>query len=298
MMRLKSGTEHLNYGREIIQNWGADLYSQKAQSLQSVQTHENDAGVAGKKRTRSGNHPQSSFRVLDIGSGPGTDLHNVRLEIENRQLADARLPLELWGIESYKPNIDKCKQLGIRTAQCDIEKDDFPGKEGQYDLLIANQVLEHTKEIFWIMAEAGRLLRPGGHFIVGVPNIASLHNRLLLMLGQQPTQIQSMSAHVRGFTKPDFRQFATTGELFRLIRFRGSNFYPLPPVLSRPLARIFPTLAWGSFYLLERTGREGTFLECLWGDADFLETPFFGGPQNPTRSGWHKQWLKQIANKS
>lgn len=261
--RLKSGTEHLNYGRDIIRHWGADLYAEAVESRAD--------GV---------------FRVLDLGCGHGEDLRNIRDEIEARSAAAVdsapfELPVELHGVESYAPYVAECRAAGIQTHALNIERDPYPGKDGEYDLIVANQILEHTKEIFWIFAEVARLLKPGGRFIAGVPNLASFHNRVLLIFGQQPTQIKSMSAHVRGFTKPDMREFAETGGLFELRAFRGSNFYPLPPALSKPLARIFPTLAWGSFYLLERTPAAGNFLDCLTGDDNFLETPFYGSPQNP-----------------
>lgn len=252
--KLKEGTEYLNYGRHIIFDWGAQL------------TEENNDG---------------SFLVLDLGCGPGTDLDNIQNVARTRNPEKAK-NLKLFGIESWPPNVKKCQSLGITTWNKNIELDKYPGKDQSFDLIIANQVLEHTKEIFWIFAEVARLLKPGGHFIVGVPNIASLHNRLLLLFGQQPTQIQSLSAHVRGFTKPDMRHFAQTGGLFELVGFRGSNFYPFPPFISKPLARLFPTLAWGSFYKLKRTAKQGSFLECLQSEDDFLETPFYGSPQNPS----------------
>ena len=34
---------------------------------------------------------------------------------------------------------------------------------------------------------------------------------------------------------------------FELDRFGGGNFYPFPPFLAKPLARMFPNLAWGIF---------------------------------------------------
>lgn len=256
MKRLKSGTEHLNYGRHIIQQWGAELYRQ--------------------------HHGSGPVRILDLGCGPGTDLQNVRHQIEQEHQGSVT-NLELFGIESYAPNVALCKAARIKTTAANIENDAYPGKNGYYDVVLANQVLEHTKEIFWIFSEVGRILKPGGHFIVGVPNIASFHNRLLLMFGQQPTQIQSMSAHVRGFTRPDLRQFAQTGDYFELVAFRGSNFYPLPPLLARPLARLLPNMAWGAFFMFRRTTKIGDFLECLNGQHNFLETPFYGSPQNPAR---------------
>ncbi|MCB1172474.1 MAG: methyltransferase domain-containing protein [Leptospiraceae bacterium] len=252
--QLKEGTEHLNYGRHIIADWGAELYA---------------------------NSIARPFRILDLGCGPGTDLDNIRIKAAEGAGSESRLQLEMHGLESWPPNIEKCNALGIQTWQADLERDRYPGADQSFDLIVANQVLEHTKEIFWIFNEADRLLKPGGHFMIGVPNLASFHNRILLMFGQQPTQIQSMSAHVRGFTKPDLRRFGETGDFFRLVAFRGSNFYPLPPFLSKPLARLLPTMAWGAFLLFERTTKQGEFLECLHGDEHFLETPFYGSPQNP-----------------
>ncbi len=253
-VNLKKGTEHLNYGREILRDWGAE----HALSCES--------GVVS---------------VYDIGCGHGTDIINIKNSADAK--SNRRIDWRLAGIENFADYQKECKQLGIQTFAVDLERDSFPGKDASIDILISNQVLEHTKEIFWIFSEAARLLKPGGRFLVGVPNLASLHNRLLLLFGQQPTAQQSYSAHVRGFTKPDFRKFAETGGYFRLTAFRGSNFYPFPPGLARPLARMLPTMAWGAFFNLERTGKSGDFLDCLYGDENFLETPFYGSPQNPAK---------------
>jgi SAM-dependent methyltransferase len=145
-----------------------------------------------------------------------------------------------------------------------IERDRLPFESGPVDLVIANQVPEHTQELFWIAHEVSRMLRVGGSFVVGVPNLASLHNRVLLAFGRQPTPIRSASAHVRGFTRPDL--LACFDDCFlggcRCAGFGGSNFYPFPPVLARPLARAFPTLAWGIFArLVKPSPYERQFLD-------------------------------------
>ena len=61
-----------------------------------------------------------------------------------------------------------------------------------------------------------------------------------------------------------------------MAQFGGSNFYPLPPLLARPLARALPTLAWGIFFRLVKErdyGRE--FLD--YPIAEKLETNFYVG---------------------
>ncbi len=261
--KLKTGTEFLNYGRQIIRDWGGLYLDEVARA----------APRDGKP---------ARFRVLDLGCGHGTDLWNIKEETEKRAHLDGRVAtVELHGIENYPPHILELKEVGILTHSLDIEHEEYPGADESYDIIIANQVLEHTKELFWIFSETTRLLKPGGMFLVGVPNLASFHNRFLLFFGQQPTCQQNMSAHVRGFTWPDLRQFGETGGFFRMTARAGSNFYPFPPDTARRLAKMFPSLAWGLFARFQRTEKRGDFLECL--TDDLLETPFYGSPRNPAR---------------
>jgi len=136
--------------------------------------------------------------VVDIGAGSGDDLMIYKKYSPTASLI---------ALEGYEPNISKLEARGIKTYMHNLEKDKFPFENNSIDVINANQILEHTKEIFWIFHEVTRTLKVGGHFVFGVPNLASLHNRLLLCFGKQPTPIQNDSAHVRGYTKSDILQF-------------------------------------------------------------------------------------------
>jgi hypothetical protein len=100
----------------------------------------------------------------------------------------------------------------------------------------------------------------------------------LLALGRQPTVIQTNSAHVRGFTKPDFLKFLSScfpgGFICRSCL--GVNFYPFPPLFAKPLARLFPNMAWGMFLLLMKIRPYGGEFLCYPEDHR-LETPFYVG---------------------
>jgi len=160
----------------------------------------------------------------------------------------------------------------------DIERGVFPFANESIDVVVANQILEHTKEIFWIFHEITRVLTVGGKLIIGVPNLASLHNRLLLLIGIQPTSIQNASAHVRGYTKYDLLRFLRNcfPDGYELKGFGGSNFYPFPPIIARPLARIFPNMAWGIFFMFEKQKPyQREFLD--FPVTNRLETNFFLG---------------------
>lgn len=215
-------------------------------------------------------------RIVDLGAGTGADLE-AALEV---------CPgAEAVAVEVHPPYAGPLEARGWKVLRLDIERDALPLPDASVDVVVANQILEHVKEIFWIFHQVSRVLSEGGHFIVGVPNLASLHNRLLLLLGRQPTALHLHSAHVRGFTRAGLLRFLdeVAPGLYQLMDRGGSNFYPFPPVVARPLARLFPSLAWGSFFLLrKRRPYEDDFLRYLAGAE--LETNYRGatGPGAPT----------------
>jgi SAM-dependent methyltransferase len=209
-------------------------------------------------------------KVLDIGAGHGDDLLMARSVHSSAQLI---------GVEPYAPYAAELESKGIQVHSLNIERDRFPFQEGELDVVMANQILEHTKEVFWILDQISRALRVGGHLLIGVPNLAALHNRILLGLGMQPSPLKNNSAHVRGFTKGDMLRLLDSGFPggYRLRGFGGSNFYPFPPPLARPLAAALPSMAWGIFFHFEKIQPyKGEYLR--YPIEQQLETNFFVGP--------------------
>lgn len=193
--------------------------------------------------------------ALDIGAGSGRDLLNVRAYFPQSKL---------HAIEYLESNCKNLEQQQINAHLCDIETDTLPFTDDSLDLVICNQVLEHAKELFWILHEISRTLKVGGHLIVGVPNIASFHNRIGLLLGKHPTQAKACSAHIRIFSKSDFMLFLQEGfsSGYSLESFDGSQFYPFPKTLARPLSKFFPTMSFSIFFLLKKTKKYNeSFLE-------------------------------------
>lgn len=208
-------------------------------------------------------------KILDIGAGRGHDLLNSRAVDPTT---------ELHGIEIYKAYADELRHNNITVHSLDIEHDKFPIADESFDIVIANQILEHVKDIFWILHEISRILKINGHLIIGVPNLASFHNRLLLLFGKQPSCIQNNSAHVRGYTKCDLLNLLDScfKDGYKLELFGGSNFYPLPARLAKPLAKIFPNFAWSIFLMFKKKKSYlGQFLEFPVNNK--LETNFYVG---------------------
>jgi SAM-dependent methyltransferase len=211
----------------------------------------------------------SAAKILDVGAGPGHDLAICRRHFPQAQL---------YALENYAPNVEVLRSQGIEVYPINFEHQAIPLGTESLDLVVSNQVFEHVKEVFWISHEVTRVLKVGGHLLLGVPNLASLHNRLLLAAGMQPTCIQTASAHVRGYTKHDLLRFLNLNfpQGFELANFGGSNFYPFSPPIARPLAKLFPNMAWSIFLLLKKVRPyDKGFLE--YPVKERLETPYFLG---------------------
>lgn len=213
---------------------------------------------------------KEKLNILDLGAGQGKDLINIKMILEQNGGE-----YSLYAIEEWEPYCKILHKEGIDTKQIDIEREALPFKNQSIDIVVVNQVLEHTKEIFWIMSEVSRILKVGGRCIIGVPNLACFHNRFLLLFGKQPLNMKILGPHVRGFTKCNFIKWIETENFYRVLNFKGSGFYPFGKFFSNLLCNIFPNLGVSIFFEIERTDKLGTFIQVL--EHNFFETNFYKG---------------------
>ena len=104
-------------------------------------------------------------RVLDIGCGPGRLLE-----------AFAQRGWRTSGTELSEGSAAIARRKGIEVHVGSPE--DGPWVEGSFDAVVMWHVLEHWPDPGIALAQAARLLRPGGVLMVGVPNFASPEARL------------------------------------------------------------------------------------------------------------------------
>jgi len=207
--------------------------------------------------------------ALDLGCGSGSDLMIIK---KNNPKAHC------VGVEYSDWAKEQLLKQGIEPITVDLERESLPLADESMDLIICNQIMEHTKEVFWINHEVFRVLKPGGYFYVGVPNVLSLHNRLLGLAGIHPTCVQLCSPHVRAFSKNDTLKFYrnVAPQLVGIERFSGSQFYPFPKSIARPLSKALPNLSVSIFFLFKKiVPYQGEFMHWL-SDAK-LETNYFQG---------------------
>jgi SAM-dependent methyltransferase len=192
--------------------------------------------------------------VLDVGCGSGgyTRQHAEAMGIQLDRVV---------GLEYHPDHLATARQH-FRVEQADLESDRLPLDDASADVIICNQVLEHIKNVFFLLSEMDRVLAVGGVLAIGVPNLTSLLNRPVLLLGRQPVTIDIGGPHVRGFAHRSLRGFLLRHKGYRLVAELGSSLYPWPAKLgAERLARRLPSLSAYSFLALEKME---TVEPCPW----------------------------------
>jgi SAM-dependent methyltransferase len=212
------------------------------------------------------------LRVLDIGCGAGRDLLAIR-----HALAPSVPQIELYGIECTAALAAQARAHGVVTHGLDLETAALPFPDGCMDIVIVNQVLEHLKNWLWALQEQLRVIRRGGVLIAGVPNLAALHNRVLIAVGRQPSCIKADGPHVRSFTLHELQRLVGATRGLSLLDRGGTYLYGLPPGLGRALGRRFPALSATILVAIRKTEDAADVLSLLGADARF-ETNYFVGP--------------------
>ncbi|MFH0978060.1 MAG: class I SAM-dependent methyltransferase [Candidatus Woesearchaeota archaeon] len=137
--------------------------------------------------------PRKSIKdSLELGCADGS--FSVSLE-------DA-FGLQMYGLDISRDAVRSARKKGIVAFQHDLEKS-FPMAKHSFDLVVACEVVEHLFDTDFFLSEVRRVLRPGGFLVLSTPNLASLKNRLRLLLGKYPElvpEFRPATGHVSAYT--------------------------------------------------------------------------------------------------
>jgi len=96
-------------------------------------------------------------RILDAGCGLGLYVHRF-----------AEYSARVFGIDIDLAKIASARERCCRVTVASAER--LPFCDGAFDVVLSHEVLEHVADDRLAVAEAHRVLGPGGHLIVFVPN--------------------------------------------------------------------------------------------------------------------------------
>lgn len=175
--------------------------------------------------------PNKPYRkILEIGGGKFPTL----LKLNETQQA------EIWGVDVYP-----CAIKDLRFIQGSIESPEITDQlpDNYFDLIIANDVIEHLLNTESFMDLVTKKLTPGGVFVTSVPNIRQLRALFHIFLrGSFPRDDAGLfdKTHLRWFCKNDVIRFANCARLI-LQDFNGVGRL-LPRLLNRTFLAEFLAL--------------------------------------------------------
>jgi SAM-dependent methyltransferase len=149
-------------------------------------------------------------RVLDLG---------CRYGALTREYAAGN---DVVGVDVDREALAEAAKLGIETRWADVDEP-LPFEDASFDVVVAGELLEHVRDPARLVAEAERLLRPGGTFVGSVPNAFRAKNRLRFLLGRKP---EDDPTHLHMFSPDDVRSLLGRFEQPEL-HFIAGRFVPL-----------------------------------------------------------------------
>lgn len=212
-----------------------------------------DRYYADLKKLAQAKKTGDTLKMLDVGCSDGRSTLSVVRDLKN---------IEIYGLEVVPDRVEKANTSGIR-ARVGKADETFPFEDATFDVVTANQVIEHLVNQDKFVDEVYRVLKPGGVFLVCTPSLSSWHNVGALMMGWQPFPMTNYSEkdaaignplafhageeiehvsmlHTRVYTVRALK------DLLRLHGFQiaeaiGTGYYPLPTFLAKKASNLDPT---------------------------------------------------------
>ncbi len=99
--------------------------------------------------------------------------------------------VRLYGIEIVDESRQAALQKGIIAKTGDLNEP-FPFEDELFEIVHANQVIEHLKDTDHFIKEIWRTLKPGGYAVICTENLSSWHNIFSLVFGWQPFSLSNV----------------------------------------------------------------------------------------------------------
>jgi SAM-dependent methyltransferase len=153
-------------------------------------------------------------RVLDLGCRYGA---LTRAYLEGNDVV---------GVDVDREALAEAATLGIETVWADVDEP-LPFPDASFDVVVAGELIEHLRDPERLVAEARRVLRPGGTFVASVPNFFRLRNRLAMLAGRP---LDHDPTHLHIFAPRDVEQLMRGWDGLEL-HYLASRFLRLSPRL-------------------------------------------------------------------
>jgi 2-polyprenyl-3-methyl-5-hydroxy-6-metoxy-1,4-benzoquinol methylase len=200
---------------------------------------------------------QNQKNILTMASSIGGCLNLLDLGCDDgnwtAKVAKAAGAKVVCGVEIVQERALLAQSNNIEVVIGDLNKK-IEINEASFDLIHANQVIEHVEDVDHFAEEVLRILKPGGYAIISTENASSWHNIFSLIFGWQMFSLTNMSSRRSGIGNPMslHRGINATSKSwthktifslkglteffaahnFKIIQSSGAGYYPLPGILG------------------------------------------------------------------
>lgn len=130
--------------------------------------HEGGYGIPDRKIVAG--LPDVGQTILSVGSGDGSDLWF---------LASAN---RIFALDASPSAVERAKEHGLIASQHDLEQP-LPFKDGEFDIVVCKDLLEHLVDPAALLLEMRRVLKASGHIVLSIPNHFYFPFRLRILFG-------------------------------------------------------------------------------------------------------------------
>jgi ubiquinone/menaquinone biosynthesis C-methylase UbiE len=174
---------------------------------------------------------------LDAGCGDGRYLEALAAELPPRR---AGVDISERILETARARVDS----DLRQASLEA----LPFADGEFDLVLSTQVIEHVPDADAAVAELARVLRPGGTLVLSTDNARNHVSRAL----NAPRTLATRALRLRGargriespatpYTRESFRALLERGG-FAVEQLETFRFHLMWPLDAKPLTRALNAL--------------------------------------------------------
>lgn len=181
-----------------------------------------------------------SAKLIDLGCDSGEWTMELAKRIDTK---------EIYGVDIIDERIKNAKLKGIKVYKSDLNEE-FPFEDNFFDVVHANQVIEHISNLDYFISEIFRILKAGGYIIISTENGSSWHNIFASVMGWQIFSLTNVSAkklsignplsihrdkiiNLSSWSHKTIFNYRGLKEVFMVYNFRdiairGAGYYPLP----------------------------------------------------------------------
>jgi len=199
--------------------------------------------------------PRRKFeKILDIGCSDGVISEKIKNITQSKVV----------GIDNCKERYLLARERGIEVVEGDVNQK-LPFADDSFDFVFAGEIIEHVISPDDLLLEVKRVLKKEGIFVLTTPNLASWHNRILLLFGILPyssevstkdsrvgmgilkkVKQQLPAGHIRVFTLGAMKDILNMyGFRIDKIQGRPTDYLPYPFRYIEKLISLFPSVASG-----------------------------------------------------